>query len=163
MRRRAKATLAPLRLGYFESRCDRAAFLHHRHFGHVRVLRTVGATPQHVGDDFGRTREYGLHASVPHIADRAVKAEGARRLLGPRAEADTLHPAFDLDGHGPDVCVLSYSAPAFEPGNDKEYPALREFEYHGIDVEAVAGLGQDLGDFHVALGFEHVLHLHRLD
>ena len=41
--------------------------------------------------------------------------------------------------------------------------ASRELEDHLIDREAVAGLRAQFGDRAVALGAQHVLHLHRLD
>src|SRR5258707_6684409 len=40
--------------------------------------------------------------------------------------------------------------------------ASAEFENDFVDREAVADLGADLGDLAVALGAQHVLHLHRL-
>src|SRR5690349_9653487 len=40
-------------------------------------------------------------------------------------------------------------------------PMSGEFQNHGIDREAVAGLGIDLFDSAVDLGAQHVLHLHR--
>src|SRR4029434_713323 len=126
----------------------------------MRVPGTIGATPQHVGDDRGGTRKHGFTRPVAHVADSAVESERARRLLGPGAEKDPLHPAFDLDGHGPPVSVLSHSAPAsrvqlscprkqgssrrrsdsrcaIKPGNDTDYPGpLSEFADHGIDIDA---------------------------
>src|SRR4029079_5394245 len=113
------------------------------------------ATLEHVGDHIQRAGEYGFHAAVAHVAHGAVEAELLCGFVSPGAEVDALHPAFDLHRD---------CSPCFRlfTGHGGKAP-LRKLQYHGIDIEAVAGLGQNLGDFGIALGLEHILHLHRLD
>ena len=53
-RRHATLRSAPLRPDHPEAWRHRAAFLHDRHRGDLRILRAVGAAPQHLGDDPGR-------------------------------------------------------------------------------------------------------------
>src|SRR6476659_5091464 len=94
--RRRLVRSAPIGPEHPESGTDRAAPFGHGHFGHTCIGRSVGATPQHLVDLVGGTREHSLDAAVARIAHAAVEPQRPRGLLGPGAVIDALHPPLDF-------------------------------------------------------------------
>src|SRR5262245_1426825 len=70
-----------------------------RDLGDGGVLRSVPAELHHPVYSFRRPREHRLDIPVVQVAHSAIEPERLRRLVGPGAEIDALHPAFDLHRH----------------------------------------------------------------